>query len=135
MQKTFYRVSIKALVIKKGKVLLVQEPDGRWELPGGGMDSGETPEQCLKRELKEELGATPAKISDRPACVWSQEVEKKGELINRLFLAYSVKLKSENFKITEEAIAIGWFTKKEMTKINLHINIKKFAKLYNPKDI
>lgn len=135
MQKAFYRVSIKALILKKDKILLVQEPDGRWELPGGGMDFGETPKKCLKRELKEELGATSSQISDKPTYVWTQEVEKKGEIINRLFLAYPVKLKSEKFKITEEAVAIGWFNKKEMAKINLHINTRKFAKLFNPKNI
>jgi len=134
MQKSFYRVSIKALVIKDGRLLLVQEPDGRWELPGGGIDIGETTEKCLKRELKEELGATISKIDDRPLYVWQQETKKKGEIIERFFLGYPVELKNEKFKITTEAIAIGWFTKNELSRANLHINIKQIAKLFDPKD-
>ncbi len=47
----YYRVSIKALVLdeKRTKFLLVQEKDGRWELPGGGLDHGEKIHEALKR--------------------------------------------------------------------------------------
>jgi 8-oxo-dGTP diphosphatase len=49
-----------ALIEKDGKVLIAQRNgEGsqglKWEFPGGKIDPGETPEECLKRELKEEL--------------------------------------------------------------------------------
>lgn len=69
MQKTFFRVSIKALVIKNDKILLIQEPDSRWELPGGGLEHNETIERAIKRELKEEIGVGVAEIANRPLYV------------------------------------------------------------------
>ena len=52
ISNNFYRVSIKALIINEDKILLIQEADGRWELPGGGLNYNETINQALKRELK-----------------------------------------------------------------------------------
>ncbi|MBI3337357.1 MAG: GNAT family N-acetyltransferase [Candidatus Staskawiczbacteria bacterium] len=52
--------SVTAVIIKNGKLLLLkrnQEPFlGKWDFPGGYMDQGETPEQTVLREVKEELG-------------------------------------------------------------------------------
>jgi len=50
-----------ALVDADGRVLLAQRPEGKpmaglWEFPGGKVETGETPEQTLIRELEEELG-------------------------------------------------------------------------------
>lgn len=58
---TFYRVSIKAYITdEKGRVFVVKENDNSgnswWGLPGGGLDHGELPSDCLRREIKEELG-------------------------------------------------------------------------------
>lgn len=50
-----------ALVDPDGRVLIAQRPEGKsmaglWEFPGGKVETGETPEAALIRELREELG-------------------------------------------------------------------------------
>jgi 8-oxo-dGTP diphosphatase len=50
-----------AIIVKDKRVLIAQRksldklPD-KWEFPGGKVEDNETPEQCLKREMKEEFG-------------------------------------------------------------------------------
>jgi len=49
-----------AVLVHEGKILIAQRPRedflaGRWEFPGGAVEWGETPENCLKREFREEL--------------------------------------------------------------------------------
>ena len=54
-------VSAVALIDTDGRVLLAQRPAGKsmaglWEFPGGKVETGESPEAALIRELREELG-------------------------------------------------------------------------------
>jgi 8-oxo-dGTP diphosphatase len=59
--KTLLLVAACALVDSDNRVLLARRPEGKkmaglWEFPGGKLQPGETPEQALIRELREELG-------------------------------------------------------------------------------
>jgi len=49
-----------AMLVKDGKIIIARRgPDDKladkWEFPGGKIEINETPEQCLKREMKEEF--------------------------------------------------------------------------------
>jgi 8-oxo-dGTP diphosphatase len=51
-----YPVSIKGVVIHDGRVLLLLNERGEWDLPGGRPDPGEDHRSALVREVREEAG-------------------------------------------------------------------------------
>ena len=55
---------VAAVIVRDGAVLATQrgygEFEGWWEFPGGKVDAGETPEQALVREIREEMNASIA---------------------------------------------------------------------------
>jgi 8-oxo-dGTP diphosphatase len=60
-EKRLLVVAACALVDADGRVLIAQRPEGKamaglWEFPGGKVEAGESPEDTLFRELREELG-------------------------------------------------------------------------------
>jgi 8-oxo-dGTP pyrophosphatase MutT (NUDIX family) len=55
------RNSAFAVIVRASRVLLVRARGrSHWQLPGGGLDSGETPRQAARREVREETGLAAA---------------------------------------------------------------------------
>lgn len=69
-----------ALVDGHGRVLIARRPPGRpleglWEFPGGKLETGETPEAAVVRELREELGIEVESASLAPLAFASHACE------------------------------------------------------------
>lgn len=127
----FYRISVKALVLDDQKrFLLTQETNGKWELPGGGLDHGEDPQIGLQREIFEESGLEAYNIQQRPAYFITTTHDRTGSYIGNLL--YQCELKDLNFTPSRECAALKFFTKEEAQKENLYNNVKAFLKMFNP---
>lgn len=110
------KVVTAAIVQRDGKYLVCRRKtpplEGKWEFPGGKLEPGETPEQCLRRELKEELGVD-AQVGD-----FFAETTYKYEFGAIRLQAYSVKLEPEEIKLRVHD-AFFWGTPRELLDLDL----------------
>ncbi|GAA4728226.1 NUDIX domain-containing protein [Actinomycetospora chibensis] len=93
----------RAVVLRDGAVLLVQERAvGYWFFPGGHVEQGETPEDAVRRELREELdvGAT---ITAR----WG-ELENRWDGHHEINHVFAVRIDAADPVSQEPHLAAGW---------------------------
>ncbi|OGZ07606.1 MAG: hypothetical protein A3C93_02175 [Candidatus Lloydbacteria bacterium RIFCSPHIGHO2_02_FULL_54_17] len=128
----FYRVSAKALILDetRTKFLVVQEQDGRWELPGGGIDHGEEATETLKREIKEEMGLEVLHVASQPAYLMTFLNVTGYWMGNAL---YETTVKDLNFTPSDECVALRFVTPTEAKALNAFPNVAKFAGVFDPK--
>jgi 8-oxo-dGTP diphosphatase len=103
-----------ALVDADGRVLLSQRPEGKslaglWEFPGGKLEAGETPEECLVRELHEELGITVKTACLAPLTFASHTYEKF-----HLFMPLYICRRFEGIPIGCEGQQLKWVKPRQM---------------------
>lgn len=96
---TFYRVSVKAYVVnEQGQIFVVRENDQNgdswWSLPGGGLDHGELPADCLQREIREELGIDDVRVGEL-AYTRSFYLDRKDAWL--LWIVYRAEINSEDY--------------------------------------
>lgn len=86
-----------AIMMKNDKVLIARRATGShaggWEFPGGKVEQGETPADCLARELFEELGVS-AEVGD-----FFAENEHEYNNVCLKLLAYFVNTFSGDFEL------------------------------------
>lgn len=132
MQKVpncFYRVAIKALILNEEKrFMLLHEPIDLWDLPGGGIEFGEKPHDCLEKEMVEETGLKLTFISKNPI-YFITAINHEGIYIANVI--YDAKVENLNFTPSDECDGIKFFSAEEALKMrNLYNNVYEFAKKY-----
>jgi mutator protein MutT len=104
-----FPVSVKGVVVNAGKVVLLKNERDEWELPGGKLEPGETPEECLAREIAEEIG-----VSVRVGALLDTWVYRIAPGADVLIVAYGIlPLNGVPLVISSEHKDIGQFTPAE----------------------
>ena len=106
--KPIVLVSAVAMVDVDGRVLICKRPKGKqlaglWEFPGGKVEPGETPEQALIRELKEELSVTITEACLAPF-VFASHAYDSFHLVMPLYLCR----RWDGFVVAHEHEALAW---------------------------
>ena len=103
---------VAALIVRGGRLLIARRPEGRhmagrWEFPGGKLEKGESPEDAVEREIREELGLDVRAGRIYQAIAYSYP-EK-----DVLLLFYAASVVSGEPRPVEEA-EIRWITLEEL---------------------
>ena len=102
VELALFRVSVSAIIFKGSRVLLAHRRDiDWWNLPGGGMEAGETVEQAVCREVLEETGLEVE--VERLVGVYSKPQK------NEVVLALQCRATGGQAQATEEARACRYF--------------------------
>lgn len=112
----FY-VAVKALVFYKEKFLIVKRSSSArgdhyyWELPGGRLEFGESPDDTLIRELLEETGLAAKPI--HPIQTWSFFRGEDTQIVGITFLC---ETNTDLVKLSNEHDTYAWITLDELNQ-------------------
>ena len=128
------------LIFDGEKVLLIRHKKiGSWIYPGGHCESNENPEECLKREVKEETGYsikiidssafkyldTQAHSISLPFCILEEKIAENNKLHIHVDFVYLCEIdKSIKQLETKENIEYEWFTFNQTNNLDMINNFK-----------
>ena len=123
-------VGIGAVIVREGKILLEKrgnEPSkGKWSIPGGLVELGESPEQAVIREVKEEtcLDVENPSLID---VVSNVDLDEKGKVkYHYVIIDYLVHVKSGKLNAASDAAELRWVSFEEVDGYDLTRSFRVF---------
>ena len=121
------RLELAKAVIREGEkyLLLKRSPDAkvypdRWDFPGGKLDQGETAEEAVVREVKEETGLD---VAFGPRIKQTEYEDTDYILVFYYFIPQSL---SGNIRLSDAHSEYQWFAEKEIRDLTCHWSITEF---------
>jgi 8-oxo-dGTP pyrophosphatase MutT (NUDIX family) len=108
-----------------GRLLLVRDPHGFWSGVGGFVEAGETPEQTIVREVKEELGVESEVVRHfRPLFAWNV-AQPDSTPVSFVLFPHRVRLASLDFRPQpEEVTDLAWVLPEEFRGFDMLPHIR-----------
>ena len=123
-------VGVGALIIQKGKILLEKRKNapgkGKWSIPGGLVELGESPELAVIREVKEETGI---EVEDPLLVdvVNNVSLDEKGKIrYHYVIVDYLVKVRSGEPKAASDADELRWVSLTDVQEYDLTGSFRDF---------
>lgn len=115
-------VTVKALAIHDGKLLVCRQDTGRWDVPGGRLEVPELLEETLRREVREELGVEIAQIDRAHSWVWDWTCESKSRPVVQSIvgIGFPVRFASNDFQVTAENLEWRWASMDALRGLPMH---------------
>lgn len=125
-----YRVSVKALILDetKKKFLVGLSENGKWLLLGGGLEHGETVEQCLSREFKEEAGLEVVTLNPSPAYILPGKRDDGAWAIEMI---HEVIVKDLNITPSRECTKVMFVSAQEVKELITFQALQRFAEVFD----
>lgn len=114
----YYRVSAKALIFDdQQRLLMLQNDEGQWEIPGGGWEHGESFEEAIKREIMEEQHVGVVSVGPVEFVFQSNGVTSHGYVALRVVAR--VQLASHDFTPDDGMVAARFVTLDELRLLDI----------------
>lgn len=110
-----FPVAVKGVLIRDGKVILCRNERHEWELPGGKLELSESPEQCLVREIAEELH-----LAVEPGSILDSWVYTIASGVHVVIIAYGcVESSRDEAVLSNEHKELRWFPLAEIDTLRM----------------
>jgi 8-oxo-dGTP diphosphatase len=125
-------VGVGAIILDGGKILLEKRKstpgEGKWAVPGGLIELGETVEQAVIREVKEETGLDVASPRLVDVVDYISLDEKGAVKYHFIILDYLVTVKGGELKAASDAAELRWVPISEVERYDLTESFRRFFK-------